>query len=66
MTGGAKSSIGNIGKREYNKVRKLINSQFYMYSGKKRGFISSSSLNARYEFDIVDFDNYIIKKKKPL
>ena len=66
LTDSAKSSTINISKSEADKVRDLINSQFYMYSGKKHGFISSYDLNARYEFDIVDFDNYIITKKKLL
>ena len=55
-----------ITKREYNKVRKKINAQFYMYRQKKGNVIYSAELNAAYMFDIIKFDNYIITDKKLL
>lgn len=64
MTNGGKSV--KISKREYSIVRKKINRQFYLYHNKTGNRIYSAELNAYYDFDIIEFDNYIITDKKEL
>lgn len=44
-------------------VRKKINAQYYMYPEKYGNTIYSAELNAYYDFDIIEFDNYIITNK---
>ena len=66
MTGGGKSSKIKISKSEKRKLTKKIDAQFYMYAGKKHGWINSHELDAHYEFDIIGFGNYVVTDKWPL
>lgn len=52
-----------ITRQEYNLVRKKINAQYYMYPEKYGNTIYSAELSAYYDFDIIEFDNYIITNK---
>ncbi|MBQ5317005.1 MAG: hypothetical protein J6I96_05575 [Oscillospiraceae bacterium] len=52
-----------IGKEEHERVTRKINSQYYLYHEKIGNRIYSAELSAYYDFDIIEFDNYIITDK---